>query len=82
MNKDSYLGKFLLLYEAIFVLIEYLVNGLIIQTRLAFRRTEIIFDARLLQSCVGGVAGAMAVASIFLLEFWFLCGVVLGSFWA
>ena len=35
----------------------------------AFRRAEIIFNAVLFESWVGGVAGAIAVASIFLLEF-------------
>ena len=37
----------------------------------AFRRAEIIFDVVLFESRVDGVAGAIAVASIFLLEFWF-----------
>ena len=35
----------------------------------------------LFESCVGGVAGAMTVASIFHSEFWFLWGVGLGVFW-
>ena len=48
----------------------------------AFHRAEIMFDAVLFERCVGGVAGAMAVASILLLEFWFLWGIVLGCFWA
>ena len=38
----------------------------------AFRQAEILFDAALFESCVGGVVGAMLVVSIFLLEFWFL----------
>ena len=41
----------------------------------AFRRAEIIVDAVLFESCVGGVAVAMTVASIFYFEFWFLWGV-------
>ena len=46
----------------------------------AFRRAEIIFDVVLFESCVGGVAVAMTVASIFYFEFWFLWGVVLNAF--
>ena len=42
----------------------------------AFRRAEIVFDVVLFESCVGGVAVAMTVASIFYFEFWFLWGVV------
>ena len=38
---------------------------------------EVIVDAVLFESCVGGVAVAMTVASIFHFEFWFLWGVVL-----
>ena len=41
----------------------------------AFRRAEIVFDVVLFESCVGGVAVAMTVASIFYFEFWFLWGV-------
>ena len=40
-----------------------------------------MFDAVLFESCVGGFVRAMAIASILLLEFWFLCGVVLDAFW-
>ena len=46
----------------------------------AFRRAEIIVDAVLVESCVGGVAFAMTVASFFYFEFWFLLGVVLYAF--
>ena len=46
----------------------------------AFRRAEVIVDAVLFESCVGGVAVAMTVASIFHFEFWFLWGVVLSAF--
>ena len=35
----------------------------------------------LFENRVHGVAGAIAVASIFLLEFWFFWGVVLAFFW-
>ena len=52
----------------------------IIQALRAFRRAEIIFDVVLFERCVGGVAVAMTLASIFHFEFWFLWGVVLGSF--
>ena len=38
----------------------------------AFRRAEIIVGVVLFESCVGGVAVAMMVASIFYFEFWFL----------
>ena len=41
----------------------------------AFRRAEIIFDVVVFESCIGGVAVAMAVASTFYFEFWFLWGV-------
>ena len=51
----------------------------------AFRSAEIIVDAVLFESCVGGVAVAMTVASIFYFEFGFLWGVVsnafLGALW-
>ena len=46
----------------------------------AFRWAEIIVDAVLSESCVGGVAVAMTVASIFHFEFWFLWGIGLGAF--
>ena len=46
-----------------------------IQALRAFRRAEIVFDVVLFESCVGGVAVAMTVASIFYFEFWFLWGV-------
>ena len=46
----------------------------------AFRRAEIIFDVVLFDSCVGGVAVAMTVASVFHFEFWFLWGIGLGAF--
>ena len=46
----------------------------------AFRRAEVIVDAVLFESCVGGVAVAMTVASIFHFEFWFLWGIGLGAF--
>ena len=52
----------------------------IIQALRAFRRAEIIFDVVLFESCVGGVAAAMTVASGFNFEFWFLSGVVLNAF--
>ena len=52
-----------------------------IQSLRAFRRAEVIFDAVLFESCVGGVAVAMTFASIFHFEFWFLWGVGLGVFW-
>ena len=48
---------------------------LFIQALRAFRRAEIVFDVVLFESCVGGVAVAMTVASIFYFEFWFLWGV-------
>ena len=51
-----------------------------IQALRAFRRAEIVFDVVLFESCVGGVAVAMTVASIFYFEFWFLWGVVLNAF--
>ena len=38
----------------------------------AFRRAEVIVDAVLFESCVGGVAVAMTLASIFYFKFWFL----------
>ena len=38
----------------------------------AFRRAEIVFDVVLFDGCVGGVAAAMTVASVFYFEFWFL----------
>ena len=38
----------------------------------AFRRAEVIVDAVLFESCVGGVAVAMTFASIFHFKFWFL----------
>ena len=41
----------------------------LIQALRAFRRAEIIFDVVLFDSCVGGVAAAMTVASIFYFEF-------------
>ena len=44
--------------------------------RRAFRQADVIFNAVLFESCVGGVAVAMTVASIFHVEFWFLWGVV------
>ena len=51
----------------------------------AFRRAEIVFDAVLFGNCVVGAAVAMAVASIFRFEFWFVWCVVLatflGAFW-
>ena len=46
-----------------------------IQALRAFRRAEIVFDVVLFESCVGGVAVAMTVASIFYFEFWFVWGV-------
>ena len=55
-------------------------NSSIIQSLRAFRRAEIIFEAVLFESCVGGVAVAMTFASIFDLGLWFLWGVVLGAF--
>ena len=48
----------------------------------AFRRAASIFDVVSFECRVDGVAGAIAVASIFLLEFWFFQGGVLGLFWA
>ena len=52
----------------------------------AFRRAEIVFDVVSFESCVGGVAVAMTVASIFHFEFGFLWGVVLNAvvvaFWS
>ena len=51
-------------------------RGWRIQALRAFRRADIIFDARLFESRVGGVAVAMTVASVFYFEFWFLWGVV------
>ena len=51
-----------------------------VQALRAFRRAEIIFDVVLFESRVDGVAGAIAVASIFFLEFWFFWGVVLAFF--
>ena len=50
-------------------------GGRRIQALRAFRRAEIVFDVVLFESCVGGVAVAMTVASIFYFEFWFLWGV-------
>ena len=47
-----------------------------IQALRAFRRAEIVFDVVLFESCVGEVAVAMTVASIFYFEVWFLWGVV------
>ena len=38
----------------------------------ALRAFEIIFDVVLFESCVGGVAAAMTVASVFYFEFGFL----------
>ena len=52
----------------------------IIQARRAFRRAELVVDVVLFESCVGGVAVATTVASIFYFEFWFLCRVVLTPF--
>ena len=52
----------------------------IIQALRAFRRAEVMVDAVLFESCVGGVAVAMTFASFFHFEFWFLWGVVLGAF--
>ena len=46
----------------------------------AFRRAEVIVNAVLFESRVGGVAVAMTFASIFHFEFWFLWGVGLGAF--
>ena len=40
-----------------------------IQALRAFRRAEIVFDVMLFESCVGEVAVAMTVASIFYLSF-------------
>ena len=45
---------------------------LVIQALRAFRRAEINVDAVLFESCVGGVAVAMTLASIFYFKFWFL----------
>ena len=50
-------------------------DGGFIQALRAFRRAEIVFDVVLFESCVGEVAVAMTVASIFYFEFWFLWGV-------
>ena len=55
-------------------------DGVFIQALRAFRRAELVVDAVLFESCVGGVAVAMTCASIFNLEFWLLWGVVLGAF--
>ena len=56
-----------------------------IQSLRAFCRAEVIIDAVLFESCVGGVAVAMTVASFCNFEFWFLWCVVLralvGGFW-
>ena len=46
--------------------------GIIIHSLRAFRWAEVIFDAVLFESCVGGVAVAMTLASIFYFKFWFL----------
>ena len=54
----------------------FLGQGLI-QALRAFRWAEIIVDAVLFESCVGGVGVAMTVAPIFPFEFWFLWG----AFW-
>ena len=51
-----------------------------IQSLRAFHQAVAMVDAELFESCVGGVAVAMTVASIFHFEFWFLWGVVLGAF--
>ena len=56
-------------------------SSILIQLLRAFRQAKVIVDAVLFESCVGGVAVAMTVASIFHFEFWFLWGVVLGAFW-
>ena len=50
------------------------------QSLRAFRRAEVIFDAVLFESCVGGVAVAMTFSSIFHFKFWFRRGVVLAAF--
>ena len=41
----------------------------VIQALRAFRRAEVIVDAVLFESCVGGVAVAMTFASFFRFEF-------------
>ena len=51
-----------------------------IQALRAFRWAEIIVDALLFESCLGGVAVAMTVASIFYFEFLFLWSVMLFFF--
>ena len=43
-----------------------------IQSLRAFRRAEVIFDAVLFESCVGGIAVAMTLASIFHVQFVFV----------
>ena len=53
----------------------------LIQALRAFCRAEVIVDAVLFESRVGGVAVAMTFASIFHFEFWFLWGVFLMLFW-
>ena len=42
----------------------------------AFGRAEVIVGAVLFEGCVGGVAVAVTVASIFHFEFWFIWGAV------
>ena len=63
------------LVQLVRVIVSAVVVVVIIQALRAFRRAEIVFDVVLFESCVGEVAVAMTVASIFYFEFWFLWGV-------
>ena len=81
MNEESSLNKSPLLYGAFLFILNVWRKFQVFKRALHFARAEIIFEARLLESCVGGVAAAMALASsCFRNVGWLFWGVVLISF--